>query len=113
VAVTVTQLRDHVNVGPSEVTDAALGGYLTAAAALLDDYLIDVPATEPVPEAIVDRSLLLVAAEMFGQDQAPNGILNQQFDTADGVTSLPVRVTADPLRPAYGLLSRWVPPVVA
>lgn len=117
-SVTATQLRDFVAVSATEVSDTALEGYVATATALVDEYLRDVPVTVPpeeptVPVAIRDRAELLVAAEMFTQDQAPNGFLNQQFDTTDGLVTQPVRISSDPLRPAYPLLSSWVPPVIA
>jgi hypothetical protein len=111
-----SDLRALVGVSPSEAADGDLDGYLSVAAALVDEHLTGGEAADAVPytvpDAVLDRAYLLVAAEMFNQDQAPNGILNQQYEVEGGGTvSAPVRLSADPMRLAYALLSRWVPPV--
>lgn len=111
-AVTAEQVRAFVNVDSD--ADNEVQSCLVAAKALLDEYVEDVPTDEndqtTLPDAIYDRAWLLVAAELFHQDRAPNGVLNQQFEDGPPV---PIRVSADPLRPAYPLLASWVPPVIA
>jgi hypothetical protein len=106
VAVTTSDLRSLVGAG-SETTDAELTGHIETAEELVGAYVED----NVVPVGILDRCYLVVAAEMFNQDQAPNGVLNQQYDTEDGTIATPIRIGADPLRPAYPLLARWVLPV--
>lgn len=113
-AVTKIDLRKLVGVSTTEATDADLEGYLTLATAMVDKFVADDLAEVPpvfIPAAAMDRAYLLVAAELFGQDQAPNGVLNQQYETETGPVATPVRISSDPLRPAYGVLSLWVSPV--
>lgn len=109
-------LRKLVGVSTSEASDSDLDGYLSVAASMVDEYLTGGEAVGAVPYAVpgpvLDRAYLLVAAEMFNQDQAPNGILNQQYDVEGGGTvAAPIRLNSDPMRPAYAVLARWVPPV--
>lgn len=112
---TESDLRKLVGVSATEAPDEDLAGYLSTAAAMVDECLSagDDEVPYDVPATVLDRAYLLVAAEMFNQDQAPNGILNQQYETVDGMVATPVRISSDPMRPAYALLSRWVPPVIA
>lgn len=104
----VTQERLRNFVGASTSDNDELDSCLAATKDLLDEHLEDVDPASAVPVNVYDRAHLLAAAEMFNQGKAPNGFLNQQFE--DG-TEVPVRIGADPLRPAYPLLSKWVPPV--
>ena len=65
-----------------------------------------------VPDAVFDRAWLTVAVDLFNVSQAPNGVLNQQFDTGDGsVSTVPIRISRDPLAGAYPLLALYVDPV--
>jgi hypothetical protein len=102
-AVDVTTLRRKVGAGAT-VYDADLQSILDAASALLTEYVGDAE----IGDAILDRAQLLVAAEMFHHDKAPNGIVNQQYDTADGTGVTPIRIGRDPLAPAYPLLAPFV-----
>lgn len=102
--VTATQLRAFVNTGDDH--DVELQSCLDTCRELIEAYIDGAK----VPDRIYGRALLLAAAEMFNQGQAPNGVVNQQYDDA---VEVPVRIGSDPLRPAYPLLSRWVDPVIA
>lgn len=104
-AVDLDRLRTFVNAGAEN--DDELNECLAVAAVLVTSHL-GVAITD-VPPVVLDRVTLLVAAEMFNQGRAPNGILNQQFDEAVGFT----RVGSDPLRPAYALLAQYIPPRVS
>lgn len=105
--VTAEDVRNQVGAGADRDPDCRAA--LDLARALLDEHLADVDRDDPVPAAVYRRALILAAAEAFNQAEAPNGVLNQQYD--DG-TSAPIRIGADPLRPAYPLVQRWVLPVV-
>lgn len=63
-----------------------------------------------VPEEILDRAFLEVGADLFNRRSAPNGIMNQQYATVDGIGQAPVRIARDPMAAAYKLLGRWVLP---
>ncbi|HEY1178604.1 MAG TPA: hypothetical protein VGF17_20815 [Phytomonospora sp.] len=105
-AVTVNDLRDELGAGAS-VQLTVLDRCLTVADALLKQYVGDRYTTVPAP--IYDEAWLAVAVERFNQRKAPNGILNQTFMAADGSSvATPVRIGADPLRPAYPILERWL-----
>lgn len=107
----VQQLRELVNAGDT-LTDTELEEHLATAVELLAKYLTDNGVdVEDVPTTVMTRATRLVAAEIIGQDEAPNGYVNQQFAGDDGTVSTPVRISADPLRPAYALLGMWVDPV--
>lgn len=60
-----------------------------------------------VPDVILDRAFLEVAADLFNRRNAPNGIQNAQF-ALEGAT--PMRINRDPMAPAYPLLRRYVLP---
>lgn len=65
-----------------------------------------------VPDPVFDRAWLVAAVDLFNQSQAPNGVLNQQFDTGDGsLTTVPVKISRDPLAGAYPLLALYINPV--
>lgn len=90
-------------VGASSTVSAEdLDALINAAGDLLIGYVGDAE----VPDTVLDRAHLAVAVEMYHQDKAPNGILNQQYDNGDG--SVAVRIGRDPLTPAYPLLRQWV-----
>lgn len=102
--VSVSDLRAHLRAS-SAVPDTALQLLLDSSSEILDVYIGDVE----VPDSAKDRALLLTATEMYHQDKAPNGVLNQQFDVGDGtITSTPVRIGSDPLRTARAVLALWV-----
>ena len=103
--VTVTDLRAEVGAGAS-VSDAKLQGCLDLALELVRRHVTQ-EVFLTLPSVIADQAVLVVAAEIFHQRKAPNGVLNQAFSGPDG-GSFPVRIGADPMRPAYPLLSAWV-----
>lgn len=105
-AVDVARLRAFVNTSSND--DADLESCLATSRVLLDGHIGD--CARDVPDAVYERALLVVAAEMFNQAKAPNGILNQQYDEGAGSV---IRIGSDPMRPAYPLLSRYVPPRIA
>ena len=103
-AIDVNDLRTEVNATTND--DVALTNCVAVAAALLAEYVSD-PTL--VPEVIYDKAWLAVGVELFNQRQAPNGILMVQDYGPDGSpSSLPVRVSADPMRPAYPLLKMFL-----
>lgn len=117
-AITVEDLRDEVGAG-ADTHDVILQRSLDLATAMVAKYLADNVVTVgdeagELPESVSDQAVLAVAVESFNQAQAPNGVLTQQFGLADGGSvASPVRIGADPMRPAYPLLSMWVDPVIA
>lgn len=105
----ITQLRSEVNAGTS-VSDALLTSCVSVADSLLRKHVEDV--FDDIPPSVYDRAWMAVAVDLFNQRRAPNGVLNQQFSTSEGGTeSVPVRISADPLRPARPLLRPWVTPL--
>ncbi|NYD43936.1 hypothetical protein [Nocardioides panaciterrulae] len=107
-AVDATQLRAELNNVPAAtVSDTVLSNCVSVANELLKQYAGATYLTD-LPTVIAEKAWLAVAVELFNQRRAPNGVLTQQFSTPDGGASVPVRIGADPLRPAYGLLSRWI-----
>lgn len=97
-------------VGTNVAEDPAIDSAVETAHELLLAFIEDQGAE--VPDVIFDRAWLAVAVDLFNQSKAPNGVLNQQFNTGDGVVAAPVRISADPLRPAYPLLRMWILPVI-
>ena len=109
-AITADNLRAEVGAD-STVPATKLDSLIAVAKAELDEYTLD--KLGDIPPEVFDRAHLLVAAEMWHQDQAPNGVLNQQYDLGDGtISSTPIRIGSDPLRPAYSVLARWMPGAV-
>lgn len=106
-APTTANLRRLVGAGAA-ITDATLQEYLDEAAGELGPYVED-KIVEAIPDGTFGRAQLIVAVEMYNQDKAPNGILNQQYDAGDGLVSTPIRIGSDPLRPAYPILARYMP----
>jgi len=103
-AVALTDLKEYL--GASDEHDSMLGACLSDAAVLLDKYV----GGAAVPENIMDRCTLIVAADLFERRNAPNGIVNQQFQSPDGVGQAPARIARDPLAGVYSVLTRWVLP---
>ena len=106
-AATLEDLKKYV--GSEEVEyDDLLATALVDAALLVNAHVGSQVAA--VPEAILDRCYLIVAADLFERRNAPNGIANQQYATVDGVGMAPMRVARDPLAGVYHLLRKWVTP---
>lgn len=102
VTITTAQVRAKVNASEATLPDADVQVAVAVATKLV---IAHIGAAE-VPIEITDRAVLLVAVEQINQDNAPNGIANQVFDT-DGVPT-PVRIARDPMKPAYPVLAPWV-----
>lgn len=108
-ALTPADLADFAGADPT--ADASeLASCVAVATDLVDEYTAEVDPADPIPPATLQRAYLVVAAELFNQGNAPGGILNADYGDESG-TSIPVRVAADPLRPARPLLGFWVDPV--
>lgn len=104
-AVTTADLREFV--GATTNDDSLLSGCLLEATELVDKYVGD----NEVPDAILDRAYVEVAADLFHRRNAPNGIANQQFALPDGgFGGQAIRIARDPLTAAYKILGRWVSP---
>lgn len=112
-AVTKEQLRTEVGAGPGD--DELLDRCLAEALDDIATYLLDndVIAAD-LPPTILDRAVRVAAADAFHTSKAPNGIANQEYDQGNGeVTSVPIRVSRDPLRGARKVLELYVGPVIA
>lgn len=107
-----SELKLRVNAGPAD--DQLVSDSLVAAEAMVDAYIDEqgVPDVE-VPTAVRDRAVLRCAIDLFNQDKAPNGIVNQQYDVGDGtVGSTPIRISRDPMIGARAILDQaWTLPV--
>lgn len=115
-AVTLADLKLHVGATEDDY-DAMLADHLLEAQALVGKYAkawdetTETFVSHPsIPEAVLDRAVLEVAADLFNRRNAPNGIMNQQFATTDGVGYGAVRIARDPMAAAYKILARWVLP---
>lgn len=112
-AVTLLTLKVFVGAEGNEY-DSMLTDALAESQSLVDKYNVvwDEETEDWIPSdaptAILDRAYKEVAADLFNRRNAPNGIVNQQFLNIDGVGSGPVRISRDPMAPAYKILSRWV-----
>lgn len=105
-AITGEQLRTELG-SPASIPIELLNNCVSVANELLKKYAGDTYLTD-IPTIVAEKAWLAVAVELFNQRRAPNGVLTQQFATPDGSAAVPVRIGADPLRPAYGLLERWI-----
>lgn len=104
-AVVLDDVKVYVGADGTEY-DSLLDECLTDAAVLIEKYV----GEATVPTDIVDRSTLIVAADLFERRNAPNGIVNQQYGTTEGIGYSPMRVARDPLAGVYKILGRWVLP---
>lgn len=105
-AITAEDLRTEVGAGVS-ASSTLLQKCVDLATELVRRH-VTTEVFPTLPTVIADQAVLVVAVEVFNQRKAPNGVLTQQFATPDGGTPVPVRIGADPMRPAYPLLSAWV-----
>lgn len=105
-AVTAEAVRQWVNAAASKLP--LLEECLAYAELALDKLIEDDfdPAVE-IPETAYDRALKLLTAEVFNQQQAPHGIVNEQFASEGEVASTPIRITRDPLPVVYPVLKLW------
>lgn len=102
-AVTVEQVSEFVGASPDEHT-GLLTSCLAEARALVDRHV----GSKPVPAVIRDRAYVGVAADLFAQRNAPSGVMNQQYQTADGGMGDVIRISRDPMTAAYKLLRPWM-----
>lgn len=104
-AVTVTEVAEFIGAVPSE-----LSGLLTRCLAESKDMVDNWVGQNPVPESIRDRAYVEVAADLWNRRNAPNGISNMQYMTADGSSGAPIRIARDPMAAAYPILRPFVSP---
>lgn len=103
----ITADNAKIYLGASDYdNDDLINACLNDAVVLVDEYV----GEATVPDTILDRCYLIVTADLWERRNAPNGIANQQFVTADGIPSSPVRIALDPLNGVYKILRRWVLP---
>lgn len=86
--------------------DALFEECFEEATVLVDKYV----GTTVVPDVILDRCYIEVGADLFNRRSAPNGVMNQQYATEDGIGFAPYRIARDPMAAAYRMLGRWVYP---
>lgn len=112
--VTKEQVREDLNASTATVSDDKITAELAIATAMVNKHLGGAddgtaPSPLPVPEAIYDKAVRVVAVESINQTLAPNGVLNQAYDAGGGeIVSTPVRIGRDPLKPAYPVLDPWL-----
>lgn len=107
---TVAELRTETGAG-STVSEPYLTKILAQAADRVNRYIsvLEPDVIVTIPETVFDEAVLACACEIFNIRRAPNGVLNQQYDVGDGsTTSVPVRISGDPMRPVRPLLSEWI-----
>ena len=95
-------------VGTTDDDDALLDEVIVSSLAQLRKLAED--ADPDLPDEVFDQAHLAVAVDMFNRRKAPHGIVYSQFD--DGAAAAPLRLSNDPLRPAYPLLSPWLLPAI-
>lgn len=83
--------------------DPYLGECITEATALVGKHAGDRLPT--IPEPVVDRAILEVAADLYHRRATRNGIAG--FDDTEISASL-VRINRDPLTPARPILAPWI-----
>ena len=105
-AKTYTDLKKFIGAGESYESDDLIQDCFNEASALVSKYVGEVE----VPEVILDRALMVVGADLWNSRSAPNGLVSQQFATADGIGTTALRISRDPMAAAYKLLSQWVLP---
>lgn len=112
-SVTRDQVRTQLNASVATVPDAKIDSELAVARMQVNKHLGGpddgtAPDPLPVPAEIHDKAVLLVCVEAINQTLAPNGVLNQVYDLGQGeMSSTPVRIGRDPLKPAYPVLAPW------
>ncbi len=112
--VTINDLRDEVGAGAGATVDAKLTRCLAEATKDVTEYLEgNLDDVSVVPTEKQDQALLVAAADNWYLSEAPNGIVNQQFDVGAGeVGSTPIRIGRDPLRSVRPVLSLWIGPAI-
>lgn len=103
-AVDAAALKRMVNSGPSD--DETIAECLGFGQSVVDTFTVRVPAGK-IPDPILDEAVLAAASDQFQRRKAPNGVLNQVYDTGD--TLMPVRISRDPFDSVRPILAPWVP----
>lgn len=103
---TLTDVKEYLGVEDDFTYDTLLGSCLATAQTLVNQYV----GVAEVPNDVLDLAYIIVAVDLFSRREAPNGVMNQQFITADGVPSTPVRIARNPLAGVTALLRPWVLP---
>ena len=98
-------LKAYINFMGDE-KDTLLQKCLDDALSLLTVYV----GSAAVPVNILDRCTLMVAADLWERRNAPNGIVNQQYQEFNGVGQMPARIARNPMAGVYDLLRPWVLP---
>lgn len=106
-AITVDDLRTQVGASSTPQENTLLQRCLDLATELVRRH-VTVEVYPTLPTVIAESAVLAVATEVFNQRKAPNGVLNQAFSSPDGLGAVAVRIGADPMRPAYPILSAYV-----
>jgi len=118
---TTSKLASYVGASEGEQGDM-IADCLAEAQALVERYnrkanpaYDGVTVTEQyvasdAPAVIVDRAVLEVAADLWNRRNAPNGVMNAQFENFGGDQGAAVRIARDPMQAAYKILGRWVSP---
>ena len=102
-AVTAEKLATYVQT-KLELDQAFISDCVAEGTALVAEYV----GTREVPEAIKDRAVLEVAADLFYRRRSRNGVAD--FDDPTGV---PVRINRDPMTAAYPILGQFMGPAIA
>ena len=117
---TTSRLASYVGAQETEYGEL-LADCLAEAQALVDQFnrkrnpawdgtdpAVEQYVPSAAPEAVVDRAVIEVGADLFNRRNAPNGIVNGQFANYGGDQAAAVRINRDPMAPAYPILRRWV-----
>lgn len=100
---TVDQVKAWIGQESPDYDDM-LADMLAEATELIDHYL----GSATVPTVVHEQAEVVVAADLWNRRAAPNGVIQAQFPGFEGGET--VRIARDPMRPAYPILRRWVPP---
>lgn len=113
---TAAELAEYV--GSPNPEEPALDDALATADALVSEYIyahedyylykepapVEIHPTSGVPQAVKDRAVLEVAAELYHRKNTKNGIA--QFAVPDMAS--PIRIARDPMVAAYPILNRFL-----
>lgn len=100
--VTWQELRDEV--GTSDAKQPQLEKCLAFAVVAVDRHI----GSAEVPQPVRERAVLGVAVGEWNRKLAPSGTATSQFDSGAGVVSTPIRISRDPLAPAYRILAPYL-----
>lgn len=102
---TVSAADLKVLVNSSASDDEVIDRCLAFGRSVVETFTKRVPDGK-IPAEILDEAILTAAADQFQRRKAPNGVLNQVYDSGDGI--VPVRISRDPFDSIRPLLSPWV-----